>query len=81
VDTEPKVQYQDLTEAAVLDAFADADPNNPIVQEVFRLVAAYAKLLGNHAEAPECLGLFVPRYPIQTVALRLVKEAVTRGKH
>lgn len=80
MDTEPRVQYQGLTEAAVLDALTESGPNHEIVQEVFRLVAAYASFLENHAEAPERLSLLVPRYPIQTVAVRLVREALTQRK-
>jgi hypothetical protein len=47
---EPKSQYLDLAEDAVVAALQDPDPANPIAIEVARLIAAYTNNFKQHVE-------------------------------
>jgi hypothetical protein len=63
---EPRVEFRGLTEAEISKALNDPAATNPIVAEVVQLMAGYAANLSLGA-----------RWPIEAVALRLMKEATT----
>lgn len=77
---EPKPPFQSLTEAAVMAALADNNPQNPIALEVARLIEAYTANFQRHVER---LGYMPPHilhvkahYPIEAVAMQLTTEAI-----
>ena len=77
---EPKSEYRDLAEDAVVAALQDPDPTNPIALEVARLIAAYTRNFERHVEKmgripPDILHI-KPRWPIEAVAMRLLTEEI-----
>ena len=77
---EPRAEiFRGLTEAVVLKALDDRDPNNPIATEVARLMAGYTANFRVHVQRlghsmPDILHI-KPRWPIEAVAMRLATEA------
>jgi hypothetical protein len=77
---EPKSEFRDLTEDAVVAALQDPDPANPIAIEVARLIAAYTRNFKQHVERlgripPDILHL-KGSSPIEAVAMRLTTEVI-----
>ena len=77
---EPQLQFRALTEDVVLAALADADPRNPIAVEVARLITAYTENFSRHVDRlgymPSQILRLTPRWPIETVAMRITTEAI-----
>lgn len=78
---EPKPQFRDLTEEAVLQALADPDPQNPVTIELSRLIMAYTKNFCRHVERlgympPHILHMKALATPIAAVAIRLTTETI-----
>lgn len=78
---EPAQKFKSLSEAVVLAALIDPDPENPISREVRRLTDAYAEKFQREIEK---LGYVRPqvldaqaRWPIEAVAMRLARDAFT----
>jgi len=86
---EPKPEFRDLSEAAVVAALKDADPKNAIAAEVARLITAYTTNFQRHVERvgymPHQILRIKPRWPIEAVAIRLttqaIRQAVDHAKH
>ena len=77
---EPKPEFRQLDESAVLAALQDRDPSNPVAQEVARLIKGYT---GNFQRVIKQLGYMPadvmhikPRWPIEGVAMRLTTDAI-----
>lgn len=77
---EPEPQYRALSEADVLTALEDFDPENPVAQEVARLIAGYTENFRRHVaqrgSMPEAILRIKPRWPIEAVAMRLTTETI-----
>jgi hypothetical protein len=77
---EPEIAFRSLSEAVVRAALADLNPKNPVAAEVVRLVAGYTQNLAEHCERmgyiPTDFLRLTPRWPIEAVALELVKTIV-----
>lgn len=77
---EPKPEFRNLTEAAVLAAIDDPDSKNPIASEVARLIAGYTKNFQRHVERVGHMPADILRakgqYPIEEVAMRLTSDAI-----
>jgi hypothetical protein len=77
---EPKPEFRDLSETAVVAALQDPDATNPIAIEVARLIAAYTRNFQRHVDR---LGRIPPDvlhmkglWPIEAVAMRLTTEVI-----
>jgi hypothetical protein len=77
---EPKSEFRDLSETAVVAALQDPDPANPIAIEVARLIHAYTINFHAHVQRlgriPADILLTKPRWPIEAVAMRLTTEVI-----
>jgi hypothetical protein len=77
---EPKPEYRSLTEDAVIAALQDPDPANPIAVEVARLIDGYTSNFHAHVRRlghiPADILRAKPRWPIEAVAMRLVRDTV-----
>ena len=67
----PIARFRALSEQDVLTAMDDPDPANAVTVEVNRLIEGYKHL---YEEAPRTIQQFVPRWPIEVIALRLAKR-------
>jgi hypothetical protein len=75
---EPELKFRSLSEAVVLAALLDPDPENPISREVRRLAAIHAERMAQEMKAGECpAALHSPRWPIEAVAIQLARASVT----
>lgn len=66
----PIFRFRGLSEQDVLIALDDHTSMNPITLEVNRLIECYTYV---YEENPEDILQFVPRWPIEAIALRLAK--------
>jgi hypothetical protein len=77
---EPNPEYRALSEADVLAALDDSDPDNLVAKEVARLIAGYTENFCGHTarlgHMPEAILRIKPRWPIEAVAMRLTTEAI-----
>lgn len=78
---EPAEEFRGLTEAEIEQALADADPANPIAEEIARLMQGYAAnfqaLVQRLGRIPTGIMHVKPRWPIEAVAMRLTTQAIT----
>ena len=78
VKTKPELQA--VSEAAVMEALADTNPQNPVAMEVARMVASYAVNFQRHVERsgsfPSDILRVKGEYPIEEVAMRLTSESI-----
>ncbi len=77
---EPNPELCSLTEDAVIAALQDPNPENPIAVEVARLIDGYTRNFAAHVRRlkriPEHILHITPRWPIEAVAMRLVRDTV-----
>lgn len=76
----PKPEFQHLAEEEVRAAVADTDANNPIAQEVARLIDGYIAnfqaTVERSGHVPASILRATPSSPIEAVAMDLTTEAV-----
>lgn len=79
-DLTPAAEFRQLSEAEVLVALSDPDPNNRIAQEVARLVAGYTRNFAAHCERlgriPASILIHKPATAIEAVAARMVTDTI-----
>ncbi len=81
MDDEPALKFQTLSEAVVLAALLDPDPENPISREVRRLAAIHAERIARQLEAGACTEPRpAARWPIEAVAIKLAEALVAGSK-
>jgi hypothetical protein len=77
---EAKTEFRSLPEDAVVAAFQDPDPANPIAVEIARLVTVYSENFRRHVERlgyiPADILRVKPRWPIEAVAMRLTTQII-----
>lgn len=80
---EPKPEFRRLSEAEVLAALGDADPENLIAIEVARLIAGYTENFQRHVERlghiPSQILRVKPRWPIEAVAMQLTADTISEA--
>ena len=76
---EPELKFRSLSEAVVLAALLDPDPENPISREVRRLAAFHAERMAREMKNGDCPETPRSRWPIEEVALQLAKSSITGG--
>lgn len=67
---EPDQKFRNLTEAVVLAALVDPDPENPISCEVRRLVSAWSVRMREGGAVTDADA----RWPIEAIAIRIARE-------
>lgn len=75
-----KPEFTSLSDASVLEALNDTDPDNPVVMEVARLIDGYTR---NFAATVERLGYLPasilhvrPGSQIEAIAMRITTDAI-----
>jgi len=77
---EPQDEFRTLDEAAIHEALADTNPDNPIAKEVARLISGYTANFAEHCERlgyiPRDILTLSPSSPIEAVAVKLTGDAI-----
>ena len=76
----PRPEFRAVSEADVMAALGDPDPQNPIALEVARLIEGYTANFAAYVQRigfiPEAILRSKAQFPIEAVAMRLTTEAI-----